>query len=66
MYDVLNFDSLLKSGIIPSDARMLNPKSLKSKCIPLSRAKSMQTLNSVSVSNVVADKAVWACYSKTP
>lgn len=64
MYDVLNFDSLLKSGIIPSDARMLNPKSLKSKCIPLSRAKSMQTLNSVSVSNVVADKAVWACYSK--
>ena len=64
MYDVLNFDSLLKSGIIPSDARMLNPRSLKSKCIPLSKAKSMQTLNSVSVSNVVADKAVWACYSK--
>lgn len=64
MNDVLNFNSLLESGIIPSDARLLNPKSIKSKCLPLSKVKSMQTPNLVSIMNVVSDKVVWACYSK--
>lgn len=63
MNDVLDFKSLLDSKIIPSDSRLMKPTSVKTKCIPYSKALELQTLHSVSAVNVVADKATWVCVS---
>ena len=61
---VFDFNDLKSRGLLPDNARVLKQEIVKQKCLPISVAKNMQTLNLGSIKNVVSDKVIWVAHAK--